>query len=124
MSDKRYKLVYLGKLKPGMDAATVKSNLVLSIGISEAKAEQLVQPEPKMLKHFSTAVEAQRLAEKFDQAGIVCAVRDSIGSSGVDTTSGESSLLSVLKKQANGTEEESSSVLNRQFNERQRNKRA
>jgi hypothetical protein len=124
MSDKRYQLVYVGKLKHGMDAETVKSNLVLSIGISEEKANQLIQPEPKMLKHFATAVEAQRLAEKFDQAGIVCVVRDSIGSSDVDTGSGESSLLSVLKKQASGTDEENSSMLNRLFNERQRSRRA
>lgn len=123
MSDKRYQLVYVGKLKPGMDAETVKSNLILSIGISEAKASQLVKSEPKMLKHCATAVEAQVLAEKFDQAGIVCVVRDSGGSHGVETGS-ESSLLSVLKKQAAGTEEESTSMLQRLFNGRQRSKRA
>lgn len=123
MSDKRYQLVYVGKLKHGMDPETVKSNLVLSIGISEEKANQLIKPEPKMLKHCATAVEAQRLAEKFDQAGIICVVRDSGGSHDVESGD-ESSLLSVLKKQPAGTEEDNSSPLRRVLNGRQRSRRA
>ncbi len=123
MSDKRYQLVYVGKLKPGMDAETVKSNLVLSVGISQAKAEQLVKSEPKMLKHYATAVEAQLLAEKLEQAGIVCVVRDSYGSSSVDAGS-ESSLLSVLKKQSTSAEGDDTSLVQRMLNSRQRSRRA
>jgi len=123
MSDKRYQLVYVGKLKPGVDAETVKSNLVLSMGISEEKAGQLVKDEPKMLKRCSTEVEAQVLVEKFEQAGIVCVVRDSGGAHGFETGS-ESSLLSLLKKQASNAGEDNSSLLRRLLNGRQRSKRA
>lgn len=122
MSDKRYQLVYVGKLKPGMDAETVKSNLVLSVGISEEKAAQLVKSEPKMLKHYATAVEAQLLAEKLEQAGIICVVRHSGGTPSVDVGS-DSSLLSILKKQPS-IEGDDSSLVKRMFNGRQRSKRA
>ncbi len=122
MSDKRYQLVYTGKLKPGVNAETVKSNLVLSMGISEEKASQLVKDEPKMLKRCATAVDAQVLAEKFDQAGIICIVRDGGGASSVDAGN-ESSLLSLLKKQP-AQDDNHSSLLHRMFNGRQRSKRA
>lgn len=121
MSDKRYQLVYTGKLKPGVNAETVKSNLVLSMGISEEKARQLIKDEPKMLKRCATAVDAQVLAEKFEQAGIICIVRDSGGSSSVDAGN-ESSLLSLLKKQP--AHDDHSSLLRRVFNGRQRSRRA
>lgn len=122
MSDKRYQLVYTGKLKSGSDAETVKSNLVLSLGISAEKACQLVKDEPKMLKHFATAVEAQVMAEKFEQAGVICIVRDGGGGQSADSGA-ESSLLSLLKKQPN-QDDNHSSLLQRMFDGRQRSRRA
>ncbi len=122
MSDKRYQLVYTGKLKAGLDVETVKSNLILSLGISAEKASQLVKDEPRMLKHFATAVEAQVMAEKFEQAGVICVVRDGGGGQGVDSGA-ESSLLSLLKKQPY-QDDNHSSLLHRVFNGRQRSRRA
>lgn len=106
MNDKRYQVIYTGKLKPGLDAGTVKSNLVLFLGIKEVKAEKLLQSSQVVLKRCESAVEAQVLAEKFDQAGILCAVRGiSSGSSnpGVEA-GGESSLVRMLKQVSSGGE--------------------
>ncbi len=125
MSDKRYELVYTGKLQPGMDAETVKSNLILSVGIGEDKAARLVESEPKLLKHYANAVEAQVMAEKLERAGIVCVVRDRDHHDSDNSKSGnESILMSLLKKQAFSAEEESHSLIRYPLHSWQRNKSA
>lgn len=102
MNEKRYQVIYTGKLKPGLDTDTVRSNLVLSLGISEVKAKRLLECGTVVLKRCSSSVEAQVLVEKFDQAGVVCAVRS--GSGGVAAVNpgaeagGESSLVRMLRQ--------------------------
>ena len=124
-SDKRYQLIYTGKLKPGLDTATVKSNLVLSMGISESKAERLLDDKRKVLKNCASSVEAQVLADKFDQAGIICVVRDAggRGNPGAET-SGESSLVRLLKNFSPAQNGESPSLFKRLIKGGQRRKRA
>lgn len=125
MTDKRYELVYTGKLHPGMDAETVKSNLVLSVGISEEKACRLVEAKPKLLKHCATAVEAQVMAEKLERAGICCVVRDRDPHSTSNSKTGnESILMSLLKRQALTAGEEDIVLSSRLLNNRQRSKTA
>lgn len=99
MSNKRYLVIFTGKINPGVDAETVKSNLVLSLGLSDTKADALLKMGRKLLKRCATAVEAQVLTEKFDQVGIVCEVRDGgMGEANMAVqTGGESSLVRVLK---------------------------
>ncbi len=95
---KPYSAVFTGRLASGADVATVKSNLILSLGISEERAAKLFGRGEVLLKHFASAVEAEQLAELFYQAGAICEVRDSRGSEshGVEN-SGESSLVRVFK---------------------------
>lgn len=125
MIDKRYQLIQTGKLKPGLDADTVKSNLILSMGISESKAERLLEKETRLLKRCATSVEAQVLAEKFDQAGLVCVVRDGGGSSNPGVQSGgESSLVRLLKTFTPTPDSDSPSLLRRLVKGGQKRSRA
>jgi hypothetical protein len=127
MIDKRYQLIQTGKLKPGLDADTVKSNLILSMGISESKAERLLENETRLLKRCATSVEAQVLAEKFDQAGLVCVVRDGGGGSGSNPgvqSGGESSLVRLLKTFTPTPDSDSPSLLRRLVKGGQKRSRA
>lgn len=112
MSDKRYQVIYTGKLKPGLDAATVESNLVLSLGISEVKAKKLIASDRTLLKRCDSSVDAQVLVDKFDQAGILCVVADSSDNPGIEA-GGESSLVRILKEVAPTSSNESPSLLKR-----------
>lgn len=102
MNDKRYQVIYTGKLKPGLDVDTVRSNLVLSLGISEVKAKRLLESCAVVLKRCSSSVEAQVLVEKFDQAGVICAVRNTSGGMAAANpgaeAGGESSLVRMLRQ--------------------------
>jgi hypothetical protein len=127
MSEKRYLVIFTGKIKPGVDADAVKSNLVLSLGLSDAKADALLKMGRKLLKRCGTSVEAQVLAEKFDQVGILCDVRDgNMGEANMAVqTGGESSLVRVLKSVSSGPDgENSSSLLTRLIKPGSRRKRA
>lgn len=127
MTEKRYQIVYMGKLKPGLDAATVKSNLVLSLGINEDKARRLLGSDKVVLKRCNSSVDAQVLIEKFDQAGIVCAIRDTQGGGAVNPgmeAGGESSLVRMLKHVAPTSAGESPSLLRRLVGGSQKRKRA
>ena len=114
MSEKRYLVFYTGKTKPGLDSSTLKSNLVLTLGISETKAKLLLEGGRRLLKRYATSVDAQILAEKFDQNGLICEVCDGINgvtNPGIEAGS-ESSLVRVLKSfSSNG--DGNSSVLSR-----------
>jgi hypothetical protein len=124
-SDKRYQLIYTGKMKPGLTADTVKSNLVLSMGISESKAERLLDDKRKVLKNCTSSVEAQVLADKFDQAGIICVVRETgRGSNPGSEASGESSLVRLLKNFGPAHDSDSPSLFKRLIKGGQRRKRA
>lgn len=127
MSDKRYQVIYTGQLKPGFDMDTVKSNLVLSLGISEGKANRLLGSEAVMLKRCGTSVDAQILLDKFDQAGLVCVVRDSgrngAGNPGVEAGS-ESSLVRMLKQISPSADSDSPSLFKRLVSGGQKRKRA
>lgn len=116
MSEKRYLVFYTGRTKPGIDHSTVKSNLVLSLGISDAKAKILLDGGRRLLKRCSSSVDAQILSEKFDQNGLICEVCDGvkgISRQGVEAGS-ESSLVRVLKSFSSSRDaEEDSSVFSR-----------
>lgn len=108
MSDKRYLVFYTGKTKPSLDIETVRSNLVLSMGIADSKAQLLLDGGRKLLKRCATSVDAQVLAEKFDQAGVICEVCDGmkgVSNPGVEA-GGESSLVRVLKSFSSGSDSE------------------
>jgi hypothetical protein len=97
--NKPYIVVFTGEITPNVDIDTVKSNLVLSTGISDARATQLFGRGEVMLKHYATTAEAERLADKFYQAGAICDIRDTRLSSknpGAEV-GGESSLVRMLK---------------------------
>jgi len=127
MSEKSYLVIFTGRTKPGMDTDTVKSNLVLSMGLHDTKADALLKMGRKLLKRCATSVEAQVLAEKFDQAGILCEVRDgSMGEANMAVqTGGESSLVRVLKGFSAGADKDSNpSLLRRLIKPGSRRKRA
>ncbi len=110
MSEKRYLVFYTGCTKPGMDIGTVKSNLVLSLGISDIKANILLDGGRRLLKRCATSVDAQILAEKFDQNGLLCEVSDGINgisNEGIEA-GGESSLVRVLKNFSTGSSKDQS----------------
>lgn len=99
-NQKRYFIVFTGKLKPGMDKDTVVSNLVLSVGIPDARAKLLLENGGKVLKNCATSVEAELFAEKLTQAGLLCTVHDRHAKSsnpGVEVGS-ESSLVRMLRR--------------------------
>jgi hypothetical protein len=124
-TEKRYQLIYTGKMKPGLTAETVISNLVLSMGISQSKAERLLDDKRKVLKRCGSSVEAQVLAEKFDQAGIICVVRDAGGvSSPGAEASGESSLVRLLKNFSQSRDNDTPSLFKRLVKGGQRRRRA
>ena len=97
--NKPYVVIFSGELILGADINTVKSNLVLSTGISDAKADRLFGRGEVVLKHYATTAEAERLADKFYQAGALCDIRDSRHSSKNPghEVGGESSLVRMLK---------------------------
>ncbi len=97
--NKPYVVIFSGEIVLGVDVDTVKSNLVLSTGISDAKADKLFDRGEVVLKHYATTAEAERLADKFYQAGALCDIRDTRLSSknpGAEV-GGESSLVRMLK---------------------------
>jgi len=127
MSEKRYLVIFTGKLKPGMDTDTVKSNLVLSMGISDVKAAALLNAGRKLLKRCASAMEAQILVEKFDMVGLLCDVRDSsMGESNMAVQTGsDSSLVRVLKGfSSNSGKESNPSLFSRLLKPGSRRKRA
>jgi hypothetical protein len=126
MSEKRYLVFYTGRIKPGLDIATVRSNLVLSMGIAEEKAHTLLDGGRKLLKRYTTSVDAQVLADKFDQAGVICVVCDGMkGSSAALETGGESSLVRMLKSfSPRDKGEQNSSLISRLIRPGMRRRRA
>ncbi len=102
--NKPYVVIFTGELVLGADIGTVKSNLVLSTGISNAKADQLFARGEVVLKHYATTAEAERLADKFYQAGAICDIRDSRLTSknpGAEV-GGQSSLVRMLRHVTGG----------------------
>ena len=97
--NKPYVVIFTGEIVLGADINTVKSNLVLMTGISDAKADRLFGRGEVVLKHYATTAEAERLADKFYQAGALCDIRDSRYSSknAGHEVGGESSLVRMLK---------------------------
>jgi len=127
MSEKRYLVIFTGKIKPGVDTATVQSNLVLSMGLTDDKASALLKMGRKLLKRCGSSVEAQILVEKFDQVGILCEVRDgSMGESNMAVQTGsESSLVRALKGfSSSSNKENNSSLISRLVKSGSRRKRA
>jgi hypothetical protein len=97
--NKPYVVVFTGEIVSFVDVDTVKSNLVLSTGIPDAKVAQLFGGGEVVLKRYATTAEAERLADKFYQAGAICDIRDSrLGSNNPGAeVDGESSLVRMLK---------------------------
>ncbi|SCZ53465.1 hypothetical protein [Thiohalomonas denitrificans] len=98
MSDKRYQVVFTGKLVSDKDTATVTSNLILDIGLSEEKVGLLLNGQRKVLKRFSAVTEAQRLTERLEHAGILCVIEDHASNQGSGQGAGESSLITLIHR--------------------------
>jgi len=100
MSDNRYSVVFTGQLKPELAVATVASNLVLDLGLAQEKVALLLKQGRVVLKRCATIVEAQRLAEKLDRAGMLCIIEDRFTREGSpeQSRSGESSLVKLINK--------------------------
>lgn len=100
MSEKRYHVVYTGRLVPGTDATSAKSNLIIDTGLSEDKADKLIKQKRVLLKRFASVPEAQRMAEEFERAGLVCVIEDGAAgqSDAAGQGSGESSLITLMHK--------------------------
>lgn len=101
MSDKRYAVIFTGKLKPEASHQVVVSNLVLDLGIPEEKVVRMLKMGRVVLKRCSAISEAQRLAEKFDRAGACCEIEDRLERDSAvshSNASGESSLVRFLSK--------------------------
>ena len=97
--NKPYVVIFTGEITPFVDLATVQSNLVLSTGMTDAKAAKLFGRGEVVLKHYATTAEAERLADRFYQAGALCDIRDTrlaSKNSGAEV-GGESSLVRILK---------------------------
>ena len=97
MSDKRYHVIFTGELASGMDKKTVLSNLVLGVGLSEEKANSLLERSHVLLKRCGSSSDAKRLADKFQQAGAVCIIQD-FGEDYGGGGDSQSALVSVFKK--------------------------
>lgn len=102
--NKPYVVIFTGEILPNTDVLTVKSNLVLSAGLSDTKASRLFGCGEVVLKRYATTAEAEKLADKFFQAGAICEIRDSrLGSKNPGAEVGsESSLVRMLKHFAGG----------------------
>ncbi len=113
MSDKRYHIIFSGKIKPHMDIDTVKANLALSLNLNESKLKRLFSGEEILLKHCSSIKEAERISERFEQSGALCLVRDTLSpkSNPVVEAGSESSLIRLLK--SGGEEAGSTSMFTR-----------
>jgi len=99
MSGKCYHVIFTGALLPGVDHKTVLSNLVLEVGMSEAKAMALLNKQQVLLKRFEDETSAKRLADKFLRAGMHCVV-DMRGGSESDADSILMSIITKLTKPA------------------------
>lgn len=97
MSDKRYHVIFTGEFSPGMDKKTVLSNLVLSVGLNEEKAKNLLERSQVLLKRCGTSADAKRLADKFQQAGAICVIHDH-GEGYSNAGDSQSALVSIFKK--------------------------
>lgn len=97
MSDKRYHVIFTGELAPGMDKKTVLSNLVLSVGLSAEKANNLLARSHVLLKRCGSSSDAKRLYDKFHQAGALCIIQDK-GEGYQGTGENQSALVSIFKK--------------------------
>ena len=115
MSEKRYHVVYTGRLVTGTDAASAKSNLIIDTGLTEQQAERLIKQKRVLLKRFPTVPEAQRMAEEFERAGLICVIEDSVAgqSDAPANGSGESSLITLMHKFIPPTRKERSASRNR-----------
>lgn len=92
-----YAVVTHGRINPRLTAETVVSNLVLSLGISEQKARQMLEPRPRLLKHFDSPGQAQRLLDLLEQAGLEAELQSpqTPGNRSRETSS-QSSLLHIF----------------------------
>lgn len=96
MKAKRYAVVFNGEISQQHSRDTVISNLVLELGISDAKARALLDSPGLLLKRFDNAADAQRLIDRLERAGVVGALHTQ-GESVAATPSGsESSLFRLL----------------------------
>lgn len=97
MNEKIYAVVYTGQLSQSLGRDTVISNLVLELGISNAKASALLDKPDTLLKRFESQSDAQRLADKLERAGLnsrLVLLKQS--QAGAHQVSGESSLFSFF----------------------------
>ena len=97
MSNNTYAVIYTGISSQHTDRDTVVSNLVLELKISEAKARALLDSPNRMLKRYDNPVDAQRLLDSLERAGVDATLRypQVIAEHG-SKTEGESSLFRLL----------------------------
>lgn len=98
--DKPYLVVFTGEIVPNTDVSTVKSNIVLSMGMAEYKVNALFDKGEVVLKRFDKMAAAQKLVDMFYETGAICIVRDTrLESTNPGTEVGsESSLMHMLKQ--------------------------
>ncbi|MFU8839011.1 MAG: hypothetical protein ACNA75_11990 [Thiohalomonadaceae bacterium] len=97
MTSNSYAVVYTGISSQQVDRETVVGNLVLELKISEAKARALLDSPNRMLKRFDNPVDAQRLLDCLERAGVTASLQypQVIADLG-KKTEGESTLFRLL----------------------------
>ena len=108
MSEKRYLVVFTGKTHHGMDVATVKSNLLISLNLPGDKLDRMFCDKEVAIKHCVSASDAERIAQRFNDAGAQCYVKDRLNQSqNPGKESNSSSSLNRLLNVAPGRSEQS-----------------
>ena len=99
-----------------MDVETVKSNLLILLNLPGDKLDRMFCDKEVAIKHCASASDAERIAQRFNDAGAQCYVTDRLNKSqnpGKESTS-TSSLSRLLKVNPDRSEQSdnSSSLFN------------
>lgn len=103
METKRFRVIFTGKLVPGTDRAQATSNLVLDLGVDEAKARALLSRGREVaVKSYEHHADARKVAAKLHRAGLECRI-DERGAEPVEIDaprSGDSFLITMFSRLA------------------------
>jgi hypothetical protein len=101
MDSKRFRVIYTGKLVPGTDLARATSNLVLDLGIAEAKAKELLSKRREVtVKSYEHHADARKVEAKLTRAGLECRIeeRHPVAAEVESSANGESVLMTVFSR--------------------------
>jgi hypothetical protein len=84
MSDPRYDIVFCGQVLEGMSLDEVRQNLTGVLQIDASKVERLLSHAPVVIKRGIVLEAGVKLAEVFRSAGLVCEMRPTESSPGVE----------------------------------------